>query len=239
MRRIKLIVPIILCLLVSAESRVDSAIQKAPAGYIRIWHFAPSLKIPLSVSLVGSGAPQPVVLARALQLSDMINYREVPVGQYKLSVRATTKDVAVSETSPEVVSPVQISVAQNSFQTIILQDQGLIPRVLLASDKEPKSPVGTKKLRIFNFAPGYDASLKISPSNEIIAAHIATGMSEHVFRDNPRSVTVVLSNKLKNGHEAEQPVEANFASVDSISAVVMLDRYGRLTFVALEDGRVN
>lgn len=207
-------------------------------GHIRIWHFASALKVPVSVSMAG-GASQSVILARALTLSDMINYREVPVGQYKLAVRAAAKDLGAAEGSPELISPVQISVTQDSFQTIILQDQGTTVRVLLANDTESITPRGGRRLRIFNFAVGRDASLKISPSNQIIAARIPPGMSEHIFQDNPGSVMLVMSNRLPNGHEAEQPVEANFRSVDSISAVVMLDRYSRLTFVVLEDGKIN
>jgi hypothetical protein len=48
-----------------------------------------------------------------------------------------------------------------------------------------------------------------------------------------------MSNKLRNGHEAEQSVEINFSSVDSISALIMLDPYGRLSLRAFDDAKAD
>lgn len=149
--------------------------------------------------------------------SDILNYREVAPGQYKLSVRLSSDDLGVSEKNPEVLPPVNVVVPDKSFQTIILQDDAGRPKILVANDAVVGTdvPKGAKRLRIFDFASGFDAALKTSPSNEIISAHVPAGFSEHVFSSNPGSVLLVMSNKLRNGHEAEQSVEINFSSVDS------------------------
>src|SRR3954469_23911837 len=76
---------------VPAQAPAEAQTRKPPMGYIRVWHFAPSMKRKVSVSLVGA-TPRPVILARALVPSDMLSYRELPPGQYKLSVRAAADD---------------------------------------------------------------------------------------------------------------------------------------------------
>jgi hypothetical protein len=168
-----------------------------------------------------------------------MNYRDVAVGRYRLTVRAAAADFSVTDASPEILPTADIIVDDNTFQTVILQDDNKAPKIYLVNDTTIGTgiPRGAKRLRIFNFAPGQDASLKTSPKNDIIAAHLAPGMSEHRFSDNPGSLMLTMSNKLMNGHEAEQSVEANFTGVDSISALVMFDRYGRLTFQAIEDAK--
>jgi hypothetical protein len=185
------------------------------------------------------GAPKPTILARALTLSDIMNYRAVPVGRYKLTVRAAASDFSVTEASLEILPAVDIIVGDKTFQTVILQDDGKTPKVFLVNDTTVGTgiPPGGKRLRIFDFAPGQDASLKTAPKNDIIAAHLTPGMSEHLFSGNPGILMLVMSNKLSNGHEAEQYVEANFTAVDSISALIMFDRYGRLAILAMEDGK--
>jgi hypothetical protein len=227
------------CFVVVAAQQPVSAQKNPPLGYIRIWHFAPSLKAQVSISLVGGGSSRPIILARRAALSDVMNYRDVPVGQYKLMVRAAASDLSVTDASPEVLPAVNITVGDKTFQTIILQDQGATAKIFLANDTISGAgiPRGGKRLRIFNFAAGQDATLKISPSNEVIAAPVAAGMSEHVFPNNPGTLMLVMSNKLKNGFEAEQYLEADFTSIDSISALIMFDRYGRLTVLVRPDGK--
>lgn len=235
MHRIKLGQILILGLCCSALAEAQ---QTPPMGHVRVWHFAPSLKTQVSISLVGGG-PKPTILARALVLSDIMNYRDVPVGRYKLTVRAAEKDFGVNNATPEILPAVEITVSDKTFQTVILQDNARAPKIFLVNDTTMGSgiPRGGKRLRIFNFAPGQDASIRTAPKNDVIAAHLPAGMSEHLFPDNPGALMLVMSNKLANGHEAEQTVQANFTTADSISALVMLDRYGRLTFQALEDGK--
>lgn len=244
MLRIKWSYTLILCVswyAIAEAQQPASAQKKPPLGYLRVWHFAPSLKTPISVSLAGGGYSGPIILARKVTPSDIMNYRDVPVGQYKLTVRAAASDLNVTEASPEVLPPVNIAVGDKSFQTIILQDQGAAAKIFLANDTTTGTgiPLGGKRLRIFNFAAGQDAALKTSPNNEVIEAHVVAGMSEHVFPTNPGSLMLMMSNKLSNGQEADQYVEANFAAVDSISALIMLDRYGRLTILAKEDGKTD
>ena len=241
MRRIKIgqiLLFSLLCATLAQAQAAPPAQTKPPAGHLRVWHFASNLKGQVSVSLVG-GAPRPTILARALMLSDVMNYSEIPPGRYKLTVRASEKDFNVTEASPELIPAVEIVVVDKTFQTVILQNDANTTKVFLVNDSPTGAgiPRGSKRLRIFNFAPGQDASLRTAPKNDIIAAPLNAGMSEHLFPNNPGSLTLVMSNKLKNGREAHQSVEANFTAVDSISALVMLDRYGRLTFQSVEDAK--
>src|ERR1043166_8367326 len=90
---------LLLCSCVTVQAQqptVPSSGRKQPVGHIRVWHFATNLKAPVSVSLVGAGSPKPVILARALKLADIMNYRDVPIGQLKVSVRAGAGDYSVS-----------------------------------------------------------------------------------------------------------------------------------------------
>jgi hypothetical protein len=223
----------------AAQAQETATSKKPPAGYVRVWHFAPSIKTKISVSLAGPGSP--AILGRAMVPSNLLNYREVPPGQYKLSVRTSADDLSVSEKNPEVLPPVSITVLDKSFQTIILQDDAGRPKILVANDSVigTNVPKGAKRLRIFDFASGFDAALKSSPSNEVISAHVPAGFSEHIFPGNPGAMMLVMSNKLRNGHEAEQPVETNFNSVDSISALIMLDPYGRLSLRVFDDAKAD
>ncbi|HEY4282169.1 MAG TPA: hypothetical protein VGM62_03825 [Chthoniobacterales bacterium] len=204
-----------------------------------MWQFASTLKNKVSVSLVGGGFSNPLILGRAMSASDIIQYRAVPVGQYKLEIRAAAADMGVSNASPEVLPPVSVAVGAQTFQTILFQDVGSTPKIFLANDSIAGTgvPKGGKRLRIFNFAPNQDASLKTSPSNEVISAHVPPGMSEHVFPSNPGMSMLVMSNKLKNGFSAEQSIEIDFRSVDSISILISFDKYGRLALAAMEDAK--
>ena len=243
------ITPLILSLWICAEIHAQAAptaaptravVRHQPTGYIRVWHFAPNLKTPVSVSLSGGGSPKPLILARALMRSDIMNYREVPVGQLKLSVRQGASDFSVSDANPEVLLPVTITVEDNSYQTIILQDEGRSTKLLVSKDNTGTDvPHGGKRLRIFNFAPGRDASLRIVPKNEVISAHVPTGLSQHIFPSNPGSLTLIMSNKLPNGYEAEQNIDADFSRADSISALLLIDKYGRLELQARQDAKTD
>ncbi len=229
-------------LLSKAQQNAEGAsVQKPPLGHVRVWHFAPSIKTQVSISLTGGGMPKPTILARALTLSDIMNYRDVPVGRYRVTVRAAAQDFSVTEASPEILQPVDIIVGDKTFQTLLLQDAGRTPKIFLVNDTITGAniPRGGKRLRIFNFAAGPVASLRTLPDNQIISEHVGLGSSEHIFPNNPGAMTVVMSNKLPNGHEAQQPMQLDFNRVDSISAVLMFDRYGRLTFQAIEDAKAD
>ncbi len=207
-------------------------------GYVRVWHFAGSIKNKVSVSLSGSS---PVILGRAIVPSDLLNYREVPPGQYRLSVRASANDLSVTDKDREVLPPVNIAVPDRGFQTVILEDSATGPKTVVINDSTVGTdvPRGGRRLRIFNFAAGQTVSLKTTPSGEVISSQVPPGFSEHFFPSNPGVLMLVMSNKLRNGHEAEQTVEANFRSVDSISALIMFDPYGRLTLRNVEDAKAD
>ena len=209
-----------------------------PVGYMRVWDLASSLKQAVSISL--AGGKQPCILSRALKSGQLTSYRELPVGTFKINVRTASKDLSISESEPTLIPPAAVAVADRSFQTLVLQDDVKAPKVFLINDSTIGTGLasGSKRLRIFNFAPGQSVSLKTMPRGELIAERLATGMSQHIFSASPGSVTLVMSNRLPNGHDAEQNIELNFASADSISAVIMIDPYSRLTLAAFEDATI-
>jgi len=219
------------------------AAQKPPAGYLRIWHFAPSLRTPISLSLTGAGASasSPLILMRTIIPSNVTNYREVPPGQYQLHVRAASKDLNITEADPEVLPPVTISVGNGTFQTIVLQDQGNSAKLLLSTDTTAGTglPIGAKRLRIFNFAPGQMISLKTIPQNEIVSSSVPSGVSEHIFASDPGTTNLVMTTKLRNGQDSEQNAEISFKAVDSMSALIIYDRYGRLSLIVQNDAKKN
>ena len=132
----KLAYALVLCAALYAATfceRVTGA-QKPPAGYLRIWHFAPSLKAPVSVSLVGGGLSHPLILTRAFTPLNVMSYRDVPPGQYKLQVRAANKELGVSDADPEMLAPVTVTVGDGTFQTVLLQDQGSSAKIFLSND---------------------------------------------------------------------------------------------------------
>lgn len=212
--------------------------KRPPMGYVRVWHFASTLKPKVALSLEG---PSKAILARAMTPGQNMNYREVSPGTYKVKIRAARADLDVNDKDPELIPAVALTVADKTFQTLILQDDGSAPKILAINDTTVGSgiPRGGKRLRIFHFAAGQDASLTVTPTNEVIAAHLTPGISQHLFSNNPGTLMLVMSNKLVNGHNAEQAVELNFASTDSISAIVMFDPYGRLAIRCEEDARPN
>jgi hypothetical protein len=202
-----------------------------------VWHFAASIQPRLAVSLT-AGEGQQVILSRSLALGKLMSYREVPPGQYKLAVRSATVEQSVKPAGPELIPSVTVAVANRSFQTIFLQDQTNGPKTFVVNDGTVGTgiPRGGKRLRIFDFAPGQQASLKTA--NEVIAPTVVPGRAEHIFPNNPGVLTIFMSNKVANGHEAQQSMEFDFNRCDSISAVLTFDRYGRLIFEAAEDARV-
>jgi hypothetical protein len=214
--------------------------KREAAGYLRVWNFANSLRPPIAVSLVG-GPISPVILSRTTQLSYLASYRSVAPGRYKLDVRPGQTDQkaggAPVATGKELMPPVAIEVADRTFQTIIFQDQAGKPQVAILNDSTSGIPKGGKRLRVLGFTVAQNASLRAN--NQVIAEHILGGLTQQVFPAKPGSMTLTLSNKLANGHEAQQSSELDFNRVDSITAVVMLDRYGRLTLITVEDGRAD
>jgi hypothetical protein len=193
-----------------------------------------SIKGEVAVSLSGG---QPVILSRSLRVGQLASYREVPPGQYKISIRTAATDLNADPTGQEILPSFAINVVNKSFQTIILQDQVPGNRVWVSDDGMTGAgiPQGGKRLRIYDFAPGQQASLKIA--DQVLAANIGLGSSQHLFPTNPGVIQIVMVNKLANGHEAQQPMEFDFNRCDSISAVLMFDRYGRLTFETAQDAR--
>jgi Domain of unknown function (DUF4397) len=233
---------LLVCCCASAISAQQSppAIEptpKPPMGHVRVWHFAPSFKPKVSISLEGPGK---AILARAMTPGQLMSYREVSPGNFKVAVRAATNDLMINDKDPEIIPAVSVAVADKTFQTLILQEGGKTPKILLVNDNTNGTgiPPGGKRLRIFNFATGQDASLKTVPGNEVIAANLTPGVSQHLFSNNPGALTLVMTNKLASGHNAEQHVELNFTSADSISVLVMFDPYGRLAMRSEEDGKI-
>jgi hypothetical protein len=208
-------------------------------GYIRVWHFAASIKTPIAVSLVVGNGP-PLILGRSMVAGRLASYRDVPPGRYKSAIRASAADQGANISAPELLPPAVIDVADRTFQTILIQDGGG-PKVSVLNDGTigGSLPKGGKRMRIFNFAPGQAVSLKVLPSEEIISSSVPAGASQHIFPSNPGKLTTVMSNKLRNGHEAQQYLELDFSRCDSISIVIMLDRYDRLTFEAAEDTKID
>src|SRR5438067_9193140 len=73
--------------LTSAQEPQPSETPKhEPTGYIRIWDFAGTIKIPIQVSL--TGGPTPLILAYSMSSGRVASYRPVPPGKYKLSIHA-------------------------------------------------------------------------------------------------------------------------------------------------------
>ncbi len=215
-------------------SRNSSPAAKRPTGYVRVWNFMSSIKGEVAVSLVGG---EPVILSRSLAAGRLAGYREVPPGQYRISIHAAAVDPRAKPSGQELLPSSVVTVTNGSFQTIILQDQVGPNKVSVANDRTTGAgiPPGGKRLRIFDFAPGQQVSLKTS--NEVLAANISLGSSQHIFSTNPGLLNIVMSNKLPNGHEAEQPMDFDFNRCDSISAILMFDRYGRLTLEVAEDAK--
>jgi hypothetical protein len=178
-----------------------------------------------------------VILSRSLGVGRLASYREVPPGQYKISIRAAAADLKADPSGPEILPTFELNVVNKSFQTVILQDQVPGNKVWVSDDGTSGAgiPQGGKRLRIYDFAPGQQASLKIA--DQVLAANIGLGSSQHIFPTNPGTVQIVMVSKLANGHEAQQPMEFDFNRCDSISAVLMFDRYGRLTFQTAQDAK--
>ena len=167
-----------------------------------------------------------MIIARSLEIGRLASYRDVRPGSYQLSVYVASADQNMKPSGPELTPRIQITVADHTFQTIVLQDLASGPKAVVFNDGTVGAgvPPGGKRLRMFNFAANQDASLKSLPNKEPIFPRVSPGSSQYMFSKNPGAMTVIMSNKLPNGHEAQQTAQLDFNRTDSITAVLMFDQ---------------
>jgi hypothetical protein len=214
--------------------------QREPAGYIRVWDFASSFKDPVEVTLT-AGA-NPITLAYAMTPGQLGSYRQLPVGRYRISIRAANPDALKPGTgapapnrNPELVPATTVEVTDLSFRTLILRDEGSAAKPLLIDDTIAGS-ARARRLRVFNFASAeHQTAVKIFNTGETLWPNTPPGMSEHVFPADTKAVNLAVATKLASGREATQVVEADFGAALGVSLAIFANSDGALSVRSFSD----
>jgi hypothetical protein len=216
-----------------------AAAQREPAGYIRVWDFATSFKSPIDVSLAGGTSP--ITLAYSMKPGQLGSYRQLPVGRYRVSIRAADPEALkpgsapAPNRNPELVPATTVDVTDLSFRTLILRDEAGVPKPVLIDDATGASSRG-RRLRVFNFAPAdQQITVKVLNTDVTLWRETPTGMSEHVFSPDTRAVNLAVAIKLATGRESTQIVEADFGAALGVSLAIFADADGALTVRSFSD----